>query len=543
MPFHVVNLLLHAAATLLLAQLFLRLGHPAARRGRGGASFRRPSDSRRGGDEHRRAGRDARRHARPRLSARRAPVSPTERRRGRLSRRPLLLYGTAILVKESAAVAPALLFLLLGWSASRRPRREASGGVLAGARVLRRRGSRARSRFLGACGGARRRAQVGTDRHLRARESAGAASAARARRERLRDLPADARTARASAPALLGRIGLVDPAADPREPARVGRAGAARGHRDRVDPEAPRAVDPGARVPVPGRGGAAELEPALSDGNDLRREARVPAVGGLLPDRGLLDRRRRIRQRGAHGAPDPAGRSAASPAAGSRCSPRRPFCSRCGRSFATPSGRATRPSSPTCSGSRRGAPRRTTTTPTCRPRSARHAAPSRTTRGRRRSTRATGTRGRDGAAWSGSSGTRRPPLQAYAEALRIFPGYENGYFGVGLAREALGDFPAPSAPTARVCATTRARCRWRIVSRGFSRPTGVRPRSSPGGAPSPIEPRVGGGSRGPARLGAQCTRSPGVGGGGASVAFARLAGRSLWRRCAARAAMRGWRRW
>jgi tetratricopeptide (TPR) repeat protein len=28
---------------------------------------------------------------------------------------------------------------------------------------------------------------------------------------------------------------------------------------------------------------------------------------------------------------------------------------------------------------------------------------------------------------------------AYAEALRVFPGYENGYFGLGLAREALGD--------------------------------------------------------------------------------------------------------
>ena len=48
-PFHAVNVLLHAAATLLLARLFLRLGIAAAGRRRGGAALRRAPDSRRGG--------------------------------------------------------------------------------------------------------------------------------------------------------------------------------------------------------------------------------------------------------------------------------------------------------------------------------------------------------------------------------------------------------------------------------------------------------------------------------------------------------------
>ena len=36
-------------------------------------------------------------------------------------------------------------------------------------------------------------------------------------------------------------------------------------------------------------------------------------------------------------------------------------------------------------------------------------------------------------------GDPRASLRAYEEALRIAPTYENGFFGVGLAKEALGD--------------------------------------------------------------------------------------------------------
>jgi tetratricopeptide (TPR) repeat protein len=48
-------------------------------------------------------------------------------------------------------------------------------------------------------------------------------------------------------------------------------------------------------------------------------------------------------------------------------------------------------------------------------------------------------------AWSGRGrmerelGDNLASLRSYTEALRVLPGYENGYFGIGLAHEALGD--------------------------------------------------------------------------------------------------------
>ncbi len=115
-PFHVVNLLLHAAATLLLARLFLRLAVPPPVAVGAALLFAvHPV--------HVEAvtsivGRGETLAATLVLGCLLAALRFFEERRGRALSLALLAYGTAILVKESAAVAPALLFLLLAFSAT-----------------------------------------------------------------------------------------------------------------------------------------------------------------------------------------------------------------------------------------------------------------------------------------------------------------------------------------------------------------------------------------------------------------------------------------
>ncbi len=117
-PFHVVNVLLHAGATLLLAVLLLRIGlHPPAAIGASLLFAVHPI--------HVEAvtsvvGRGETLAAvfvlGCLLAAFRYVESEGRRRRRRFLAAALLLYLAANLAKESAAVAPALFFLLLAWT-------------------------------------------------------------------------------------------------------------------------------------------------------------------------------------------------------------------------------------------------------------------------------------------------------------------------------------------------------------------------------------------------------------------------------------------
>ena len=161
---------------------------------------------------------------------------------GRGSRRlalvgALVLYLLANLTKESAAVAPALLFLLLAWRADGGLGRAAVRGPAAGLADLRRRGGGSRGRVPTAHARARRRDQG--ERHrassrwrtrsLRSRRWSRAANACAIF---LRYLWTDGLPA---AP-LLGRVGLVHPRPDPARCPLLGGAGPARRARRRRAP-------------------------------------------------------------------------------------------------------------------------------------------------------------------------------------------------------------------------------------------------------------------------------------------------------------------
>ncbi len=413
-PFHVVNLLWHAAATLLLARLLLRLAPPPVAVGAALLFAVHPV--------HVEAvtsivGRGETLAATLVLGCLLCALRFVDGgpRRWWAFAGALLLYFLGNLTKESAAVAPALFFLILAWSApdskasdSKESDVEWAGSaialrVLARPPVLRRRGPRSGSGLLDPLRGARRAAEVGTHRHFRARKSLRAASAARPELECLRGVRPDARTAGASAAALVGRVGLVHPAARPRGSRGLGRGGIAPAARGGGAPEAPREVFAGAGLSLHGCGGAADLEPALSDGNDLRRKTRLPAVGRLLPDRGFLDRRFRpgLRRAAAETSRRPRRRDPASVDAHDRPQ------SRVGQRRG-----ALHEHAPRLSEERQGALR------LCLHVGADagiRAARSSTTSGRPRSIRGTGTPGRGEAGWSASSGI---PARRFAPTKR-----------------------------------------------------------------------------------------------------------------------------
>ena len=418
-----------------------RAAAPAARpaaagRRRRGAALRRAPDPRRGGDEHRRAGRDAGGDAAfsDSCSAALRFVDGGGRRRLALVGGARCSTSLANLTKESAAVAPALLFLLLAWR-----RRRADWAARLRARAL-----RAGSPFyVGAA------AVLAAVFRLRALVLGGAIKAARTGifelENPLAPLPPLGRARRTPArcsSATLGTAGV--PAAALRRTSRPGRsgrstsrdvlvlggAGAARAR------SSPRRSGGSRDRSLPALGFLFLCVAALPTSNLLfptgtifaERLAYLPSAGfcliaaswivGRAPDFDALPRRRL----GVLGG----GRPAASPR---------------GPSSAIPSGRATRRSSRTCSAFRRRAPRPTTTSPTCRRRRGVRGARSSTTRARR----------------------------------EIYPGYWDAWAGRGRdGARARAARATPSAPTPRRCGSSRRTRTGASASASRARPAATR---------------------------------------------------------------------
>ena len=122
----------------------------------------------------------------------------------------LAAYLLAVLTKESAAVAPALLFLALAWKVDGKPRTPspARGGPRLA--VRRRRGRGPRRGLRGAGARSRRGDQERGNRHLRAGEPARAPAAREPGGERVRGPVPLHGTARPAVEALRGRVRLVD---------------------------------------------------------------------------------------------------------------------------------------------------------------------------------------------------------------------------------------------------------------------------------------------------------------------------------------------
>ena len=196
-------------------------------------------------------------------------------------------------------MAPALLFLLLAWRGAKAASRPRLASALAPGP---RRTTPARPRSLGgvfraARARARRRAQGAAHTGIFELENPLAP---------LPPLPRAAERLRPVLPRCSGRMAFCR--CGSRRTSRPGRSGPL-GPRTRCSGRRPRcsrgarrrgaraacatARSGGARLSLPVRRRPADLEPALSDRDDLRRAARLPAFGRLLPDRRGVDRRRR----------------------------------------------------------------------------------------------------------------------------------------------------------------------------------------------------------------------------------------------------------
>ena len=466
------------SSTLLLAPLLLRIDLPPPTALGRRAALRRAPDPRRGRDEHRRPGRDAGGGAAfSDSSCSRCAASTAAGAAGSRSSAALVLYALANLTKESAAVAPALLFLLLAWRAegglrlaAARPRCGAALPVYAGAAAVLAGVFRLRALVLG---GALKASAHGD---LRGGESA------RAARRRGR--------ARANACAIFFRYLGTDGRSrcgsrsdesawsirplTPRDALVLGGPVAARRARRRCAPARLRdRVAGGARFSLSLRRVAADVEPALSDRHDLRGAPRLPAVGGLLPDRRLVDRRPRPGSRGAVAM------------AGRRPGGGRPAACRADAVVRNPvwsSDEALFTNMVRVSPGEREGPLRLRLHvggegTVRRPRSS-------TTRAPRRSTRGTGTPGRARAASSGPSAGSRTPSGPTPSRCGWSRRTRTAASASASRARTAAIARAPRTRTARACATIRSRFRSRTGWRCSAPPRSGRRRSMPGGGRS-----------------------------------------------------------